>query len=324
MRLLVDYLCFTISRSDFFSEDANEQYIFERICGKMFLHGLNYQLRRSFYGYATTYNACGISICFGGREDIYIQMSGTGCRAFESLHMGLTWEKYIDYLRTTYSSLHVSRLDIACDTFDLLKIQHIQSYTMERRFVSRWKKYLCMIGSDENSVIFGSKQSDFRCRIYDKTQERREATGEQDIPDNWVRVEFQLRNEAAASFLRSWFSSGDLSATFFGLLSNQLMFYTKYDGIHRDRAKVAPWWRQLIGNAQRIKMAYVGGMEYNCESLRQYVLGQAGSSVRTYISLYGIDQLVADVSQRPLNDRQLALLNSGEEIPVPWEHPEFR
>ncbi|MFQ9763235.1 MAG: hypothetical protein ACLRYE_08365 [Gemmiger formicilis] len=34
------------------------------------------------------------------------------------------------------------------------------------------------------------------------------------IPKDWVRCEFQLRNDAAASFIRSWQSNGSIGLTF--------------------------------------------------------------------------------------------------------------
>lgn len=319
VRFLVDYFCFTLSRLQFLGEEGDEHFIFERIQAKLFLRGLDYTERRSFYGYNISQVACGVSICYGGREDIYIQMSGQGCRAFESLHPDLSWEQYIGYLQSTYSSLHVSRLDVACDTFGLLKIATIQQYTIARRFVSKWRTYLCQIGSNENSVIFGASSSDFRLRIYDKTAERREKTGREDVPENWVRCEYQMRNETSASFMRSWFGSGDLPGTFLGIMRNQLLYWTKFDGRHYERMQIASWWLRLLDNKPAIKMAYMGGLEYNLESLRDYVIGQAGSSVRAYIEAFGAEQLLATVAERPLNDKQKALLASAEVIAAPWE-----
>lgn len=308
VRFLVDYLSFSVTRLDFLNLDSDPQYICERIQAKFFLRGLQYTERHSFYGYLSTYNAQGITICFGGREDIYIQLSGTGCRAFESLNKGLTWEKYISYLFMTYPTMHISRLDVACDTFDLLQIEKIQRYTMAEKFVSKWRTYLVQVGNKENSVIWGSPKSDFRCRIYDKTDERKQK-GIAEVPENWVRCEFQLRNEAAQSFYNSWVKLGDLSSVFLSILRNQLIYYSSYDGVHTDRMVIVGWWKQLLGNAGRCKMAYQGGMEYNLDNLRDYVVKQAGSSVRAYIEAVGPEKLLADVSVRPLNDRQRALLD---------------
>lgn len=309
-RLLVDWFSFSIARSDFFSNEADEQYIFDRIKAKLFLDGLNYKELRARYGYNVVQSAQGISICYGGRDDIFIDFSGSGCRAFESLHPDLPWEKWIGYLLGSYSSLHISRIDIACDTFGLLAMAKIQKWTMAEKFISRWRRWGCHVGSNENWVMFGAPTSDFRCRIYDKTQERRSKVGKEvEVPEKWVRVEFQMRNETASSFIKAWRGSGDLSVCFFGILRNQLNFYSAFDGEHYDRIVLTSWWRQLVGQYGRIPLAYAGGLEYNLEDLKMFVLKQAGSSVRTYIDLFGVEQLAADVAGSSYNDRQRVLID---------------
>lgn len=325
VRFLVDYFAFTITRLSFAPDDFDETYIFDRIKKKLYLDGLDYTRKKAWYGYNVNYNCQGVSISFGGRDDIYIQLSGTGCRAFETLNPGMTWEQYISYLQQNYPTLHFSRLDIACDTFDLLRIKTVQNATIAGKYVSKWRQYSVVIGSAENIVYFGSTQSDFRCRIYDKTMERRDVTGRSDIPDNWVRVEFQLRNKSAGSFLDAWQRNGNLSDTFLGMLRNQLNFYTSYDGKNRDRMKLTSWWDELLGNAGRISMAYSGGMEYNFDKLKEYVINQAGASIRTYLDLKGSDELFREISRRPLNDRQRALLAGAEQVDLnDLKRPSFR
>ena len=80
----------------------------------------------------------------------------------------------------------------------MLKLRTVQAFTRKRNYISRWKTYLIQEGSSEMAVIWGSSKSDFRLRIYDKTLER-EVKGSIDadkVPKNWVRCEFQLRNDA--------------------------------------------------------------------------------------------------------------------------------
>lgn len=315
VKILVDFLCFTVSVLDFVEgkEDYDYTYLGSRIEQKLLLEGLQFQNKRAFNGYNNAMLAGGVMYCYGGRDDIFIQMSGTGCRTFESLHPGLTWESWIRQLQATYGSLHFSRMDIACDTFGDLKIRTIQLATMSEKFVSKWRTYLCQVGNKENSVIFGSAKSDFRLRIYDKTQERQNALGaEVEVPADWVRLEFQLRNDAVTSFLRPWQESGDVSTTFFGILRNQLSFFTKYDGVHTDRMVLTPWWRKLLGNVGRIRMAYQGGCEYNLQNLENYVFKQAGSSIQTYLLAKDGDlsALMQGVYDRKLNDRQKQWLAS--------------
>lgn len=316
VKILFDYVCFTVSLLDFLDgndENYHYEFIRERIESKFMLSGLTFSARCAFNGYNYSYWSNGIVYCFGGQDHIYIQMSGTGCRTWESLHPGLTWDSWIRQLQATYGSLHFSRLDVACDTFNLLDIRKIQMATMGEQFVSKWRTYLCQVGNKENSVIFGSAKSNFRLRIYDKTAERKHALGkqsEQDIPENWLRLEYQLRDEAVLSFLRPWQDGGDISEVFFGILKNQLLYYTQFDGHNYDRIKLKPWWKQLLGNVGKIKMAYQGGVDYNLQRLQSYVIGQAGSSIRTYISAYDgdISKLLGAVNSREYNDRQRALL----------------
>ena len=238
-RILVDYFCFTVSLSEFQEHDETEEkavYLLQRIEKKFYLSGLEFQDRRGMYGYAYARWYDGIVYAYGSSDTIYIQMSGTGCRTWETTHPGLTWEKWIQYLQTTYASLHISRLDIACDTFGKLKLKAVQAYTHAGRYISRWKTYLIQEGSSEMSVIWGSSKSDFRLRIYDKTLER-QVKGSVDadkIPKDWVRCEFQLRNDAAASFIRSWQSNGSIGLTFMGIMKNQLLYVSQYDGKNRD------------------------------------------------------------------------------------------
>lgn len=214
-RILVDYFCFTVSVSEFQEHDETEEkavYLPQRIEKKFYLSGLEFQDRRGMYGYAYASWYDGIVYAYGSSDTIYIQMSGTGCRTWETTHPGLTWEKWIQYLQSTYASLHISRLDIACDTFGKLKLKTVQAYTRAGRYISRWKTFLIQEGSAEMAVIWGSSKSDFRLRIYDKTLERqvKGSVGTDKIPKDWVRCEFQLRNDAAASFIRSWQSNGSI------------------------------------------------------------------------------------------------------------------
>lgn len=315
-KILVDYFCFSIGLESFCNfEDDNKQHLGERLKSKLFLDNLPWQERRGMYGYELACYYDGIVLAWGGTDSVYCQMSGTGCRTWESLHPGLTWERFIAYLQATYPSWHCSRLDIACDTFHLLDLPRIQQYTRKGKYISRWKTYLIQEGSVEQSVIWGSAKSDFRCRIYDKTLERMVKSGvnPEEIPEGWVRVEFQLRNEAAASFLRSWQQSGSIGSTFLGILKNQLLYCSRYDGKNRDRAVVASWWGKLLGDAEQIKMSYAAGKEYNFQSLKHYIFHQAGASLRTYLEIMDgdIGDLLDNIKGSKLSTRQKELISTA-------------
>ena len=319
-RILVDYFCFTVSLSEFCDHDA-EHYDGRNLPGrierKFLLQGLQFQQRKGMYGYSYSAWYDGIVYAWGGADTVYIQMSGTGCRTWETTHPGLAWEKWIRYLQSSYASLHVSRLDIACDTFGQLKLKTIQAYTRNGKYISRWKTFLIQEGSAEMAVIWGSSKSDFRLRIYDKTLERIVKAGvdEDTVPKDWVRCEFQLRNDAAASFIRSWQSTDSIGMTFMGIMKNQLLYVSQYDGKNRNRATVAPWWDRLLGDAEKLRMAYDAGKDYNFDSLKHYIFHQAGSSIKAYLTIMDGDftALLKGVNMSALNDRQTELVRSAHE-----------
>lgn len=325
-RILVDYFCFTVSVSEFQGREETDEkavYLAQRIESKFYLSGLEFQQRKGMYGYAYSAWYDGIVYAWGGADTIYIQMSGTGCRTWETTHPGLAWEKWIKYLQSTYASLHISRLDIACDTFGVLKLKTIQAYTRAGGYISRWKTFLIQEGSSEMAVIWGSSKSDFRLRIYDKTLERKVKGGvdADKVPQGWVRCEFQLRNDAAASFVRSWQANGSIGLTFMGIMNNQLLYVSQYDGKNRDRAVVAPWWSRLLGDAERIPMAYDAGKDYNFDSLKRYIFHQAGSSIKAYLKIMDGDfgPLLQGVEMSALNDRQTELIRSAQEQRRLWQ-----
>ena len=100
-----------------------------------------------------------------------------------------------------------------------------------------------------------------------------------------------------------------------GIMRNQLLYVTQYDGIHRDRATTAPWWERLLGDAGQIHMAHDAGKDYNFDSLSRYIFHQAGSSIKAYLTIMDGDlgPLLQGVRMSSLNDRQTELVRSAQE-----------
>lgn len=75
----------------------------------------------------------------------------------------------------------------------------------------------------------------------------------------------------------------------------------------------------FLDNAQPIRLAYIGGLSYNLESLNQYVFGQAGSSIKAWMMLHdrNIDFFLDSVFSKSLNDRQNALIQKMSAIREP-------
>lgn len=337
-KLLVDWITFTVDFESFMSDFVfptagvspesekegdfldrallaahyKDEVILENVLSFLGLpDSLSFQPQRPIWGYASFYRYDGIWIGWGGCNTIVVNISGGGCRLMETLIPDLDWHKLICKVMAM-KRYNFSRLDIACDTqgTEGLKMNHLIRYALHGRYVSRWKSTPRVVQGREETIDFGSPKSRFMLRIYNKTLERKCSIDEEvEVPENWVRCEIQLRNDAVDSFLREWRNSGDISSVYFGLMANHLKF-VKEKASNYSRNEVVKWWRDFLDNAEPIKLLYKGGLDYNLESLNRYVIGQAGSSIHTWFKAYDwdMDRLKDLVTSRQLNDRQQSLL----------------
>ena len=88
------------------------------------------------------------------------------------------------------------------------------------------------VAGDEEEVIFGASSSSTRLRIYNKALER-------GVAGPWVRVEFQLRDEAANSFLANLLArEGRIGETYGGVLLNYLRYQLPDQCTHFSRKRI--------------------------------------------------------------------------------------
>lgn len=230
----------------------------------------------------------GISIHYG--DYIILEMSGHGCRFLESLYENkIDWIDFMEQF-LCLEGTHLARLDIACDDKPgegeegILKFSTLFRHVMQRRYISL-SRYVVYTSGSEESIYFGSPKSDRRLRIYNKAIER-------DFDGHWIRAEFQLRNDAALSFYMRALELHSIGQAYQGMLFDFLRFtreVNEAEGTNRSRLTVTRWWKSFCGNAKKIKGFYVGGLEYNLESLERYLGNQTSSSMKTYLAAHGGD-----------------------------------
>lgn len=319
--VLVDWITFTIGTLCFLDVENNESpYIDDAILDRArellgIGEGIEFAFKdRGFYGYKKSYSCGGIRICFGGSDTVMVDLTGEGCRLLESVNKDLNWLELIVHV-SSFQRHNFSRLDIACDTFGLLDMSQIIRYTLHKRYVSRWKLTPRVVQGREETVDFGSPQSRTMLRIYNKTLERQCKLDEKvDVPANWVRCELQFRNDAVDSFIREWLECIDISQVYFGIMANQLRFVRNRPEheTNLERLVTVAWWRRFLDNSNPIRLAYKGGLEYNLQSLEQYVYIQASSSIKALLVLsdWDVDKLLGMVAHREMNDKQQALIHT--------------
>lgn len=270
----------------------------EDIIEELGMEGVPWQTIKGARGYRDRlYYDC-VSIHYNGRDDmgVWCELSGQGCRAFETHGHGDFIKLYDNFLYHT-SQTNFTRIDIAFDDHDgLLEMDKLFWDTYNKNFVSRFKDYDLHVGSKGTSIEHGRKGSDVMIRIYDKAKERGLTDG-----SHWIRVELQLRDERAEAFARKLVHGGydSIGETFLGVLNNYLRYVVPSEtDQERDRWPMTDYWARFIGAAERIRLFQRPGTEYNLLDLENFVFKQAGNAINTYIDIKGEDAFMDSLKKR--------------------------
>lgn len=280
--VIYDWLSFTCKTDDI--------YFIIDVLG---LSDVTWQQIKGARGYRDRLYFSSISIHYNGREDmgVWVEMSGQGCRAFESLtDLPNKWEDLF-YTIQDYK-MNITRLDVACDDhMGLLDINEIVLDTHNKNFVSKSDYWEIIESSKGQSLQFGSYKSDILIRIYDKARERICPEG-----THWIRCELQLRRERAAAFTRL---TSTIGQSFCGVVINYLRFvYPDETDTNKWRWAIKDYWGDYLENASRIQLYKSPGLEYNLENLENFVIKQAGNAIDTYIKIKGMSALQDALAKR--------------------------
>lgn len=226
----------------------------------------------------------GISIHHGGREEVWCEMSGQGCRAFETFGTG-AWDTLLELC--SGSGYHITRLDVAFDDHSgVLNLDKLYRDCVSENFVSRFNAWQAMKSSEGITIYHGSPKSDVRFRIYDKAKERkREEEG------HWVRFEIQMRDDRAQQFVNLMLLQ-PIGTVFVGVLNNYLRYVQRTSDSNNRRWPTRKYWRDFIGCAEKFSLYVSPGTEYNILNLEHFVVDQAGAAAGAYMEIVGEDAYI--------------------------------
>ncbi len=260
--------------------------------------------------------------------DVYVSLSGSGCRLLEDYNSPHNFDWY-DFLRVLTTDFEISfrRIDIAIDDYtDLLNTSKLWfRYWKKGKFAGACRKIPKYIEGDAEELIFGSTQSDYLIRIYNKGLERGFKPGEKilnsntgELVDYWWRLEQQIRGHKSEQFVMSWMQAGSeaLGQISCGYIHEFIRFLIRYnDKKNSQRIPECKWWLDFLSNAKRIKFTSKPGTVYNKHKLESFLNNQVATSIKTYIHLLGLspDELYRhfDNDDILLNNSQLALLRAN-------------
>lgn len=232
----------------------------------------------------------GININFSSeREEVWCEMSGQGCRSFETFGHGNWTSLFTEVLSD--QDYHITRLDVAYDDHvGVLDLKQLAQAVHARNYVSEFKKNGVQyeyIGNLEAITIYhGSKKSDVFFRIYDKAIERnREDEG------HWVRFEIQMRDNHARRFLDLMIMK-DVGEVFAKTVNNYIRYVDPGADSNRRRWELADYWYNFICISEKLSLYVAPGVDYNFDKLEHYVVDQAGAAAAAYVKIVGIDAFI--------------------------------
>ena len=219
------------------------------------------EMPRGWSGYRAGWVNGNVRLLFDGAEGmgVHVEASGQGCRQLEAGGVVGDWQGFLGQLVSDGASF--SRLDVALDDrAGLLDVGRATEAVRAGQVVSRYRKVLleqtlnATSGEDAGTTIyFGSPVSDTRIRMYDKRLEQI-CKGENlfALPDHWVRVELQARDEKADSLAAALIEHGVqvVARVLAGLLDFKAVGVSK----QRERWATVDWWASFLEAASKVRL----------------------------------------------------------------------
>lgn len=252
--VLIDWLSFTMW--DLSVRDVMEQ-ILGFSCESFVRRGERVYGYRTRYEYQPNEN---IFILADGtpEQGIHVVMSGQGCRQF------LSNDEICSLLgRVLKAGGSFSRLDLAMDDWqNVYRVQQLAAHQRKLEIMSRWHyattdiRHRLSNGDVHREVIyFGSEQSDYNLKVYNKTLEQHQKSNVTiaDVPETWVRWEFCTRRDKAQELAQMLYQAKNFYRVFTEQLDGSMRITKAEDAIqNRKRWKTRPKWERFIRMLQDV------------------------------------------------------------------------
>lgn len=242
---------------------------------------------------------------------IWLEMSGQGCRSFET-HGNGKYELLFDAAIAYPTEIHLTRLDVAFDDMTgVLDITQLCDETRLENYTSLLQKYQSIYSNAGNTVYFGSRLSKTLIRIYDKAMER----GYDNKEVHWIRCELQLKDTNALGFAKKM-KEIPITDVYRGVLRRYLQYRTPSDtDSNKARWEIQEWWNRFLDYSIPLSVWQKPGVIYNLHVCEKYVLSQPVGSIKTLIKIYGKEAFVSMIENAPpsKNPKYRRLISEYEE-----------
>lgn len=307
-KILIDWLSFT-------SKIHSPESIIELLG----LKGCKFTETFGMHGYQDRLIFNSISIHYNSHrnEGVWVEMSGQGCRAFETYcEYGDGFLYLFEYFKEYPDEYHITRLDVAYDDFqNVIPIRSFARDVLNKYYVSRFKDnsmiVTCSAGRVGYTIDCGSRKSEIKFRVYDKAYER--GYRDEDHFD-WNRFEIQLRNDRSLNFIKL-LDTDNLGKIFSGVILNYLrLVRPDNNDSNKRRWKTRKWFSDFLGEAERISLFTKCEEDYNLGKCEDYVYTYCGNSFDALVEIKGLETVLKELKDRKPDrtEKYIRLINENK------------
>lgn len=280
------------------------------------------ELESGFYGYIGTFQLDQIKVFYsksGDNRGILVEMSGKGCRQFESFlkARNKTWVDFFQDCLNHHGKF--SRIDLAIDDKKTyFSIPVLLEKVRKGEAISRFRKtdYNGSLGikDGENggtTLYFGSKKSEAYLCFYEKNFEQAE---KYNIPiedmEDWNRYELRLKNERAQKAVSSIMKTGDFLDISMQIVNNYIRFVDSEEDKPRHKWKTSDFWQAFIGDFGRLSL-FMKPEEDFYDKTKRWLQNSCAPSMKMIVEAdqeLGTNQLSDMVTGAELSKKQEKML----------------
>lgn len=245
----------------------------------------------------------------------WIEMSGTGCRTFETYSEGVTFNDLFQRCVGVEPFFKINRVDVAYDIYDDCFIfDRMKSAVSSGCVISKFGSYEITEGQKlqggvsspdfiGRTLYFGSSKSDLLFRLYDKKLERK-----RDDIDSWYRWEMVFHRDKALELVTNLINSDNVGAVFTAYLNQYISVRERsFTDSNYRRWDVPEWWRRFVDTSESVKPLSKKDESYNVYNAQFLIEHQYGNTIDVILRTLGADALIDLVNSRAqqLNLKQL-------------------
>jgi len=253
----------------------------------------------------------GATIAWGGQNGTYyvsISASGLAHMRVALGYEGSAFRRWLVMLASI--GVRCRRIDLAFDDRSGVLDLDLMRDKWDRNEVSSRARVMTEVRDHRHdgerggrTQYYGHRSSERCVRVYDKG-------AKEGVPGDWIRVELEIKGDAAEVFFSQWDAAGYGTGYAVGVLCGVLRFLERSStDSNRGRWPSSPFWRSFTEGADEIPLVVPSACR-DITDVQSWLVSQVSASLALLVECYGWERLhaVAGIGRHKMGPRQETIL----------------